>query len=362
MGDGVLVLTNEEAAGLLGMAEAIELMEEAYRDFGANRARIIPRQRLYVPETQYEDPTWFWLNVIPGIVPCHGVAAIRLNAAHTTYRREGTGTRQTIPGDFSGFVLVWDIASRELLGIVHDHAVSPLRVGATSGLAARYLAREDAATLGLLGAGKQARAQVEALLVVRPSIRSIRVFSPTAANRERFARAVSDDLGVAAQAVDTAEEAVVGSDIVVAATNSADPVIFGRWLSDGAHVISMVGASKFDGRREIDDETVRRSEVIVVNLREQVELDQQADILMPLRRGYTSWDNIHELGELCIGATRGRTSSSQITLHSNNVGMGIQFASVCKRVLEIAQERGLGTELDSNLFMTRRARGEDYAP
>ena len=124
----------------------------------------------------------------------------------------------------------------------------------------------------------------------------------------------------------------------------------------------MVGASKFDGRREIDDETVRRAEVIVVNLREQVELDQQADILMPLRRGYTSWDNIHELGELCIGANRGRTSSSQITLHSNNVGMGIQFASVCKRVLEIARERGLGTELDSNLFMTRRARGEDYAP
>ena len=271
-------------------------------------------------------------------------------------------TRQTIPGDFSGFVLVWDIASRELLGIVHDHAVSPLRVGATSGLAARYLAREDAATLGLLGAGKQARAQVEALLAVRPSIRGIRVFSPTAASRERFAGSVSDDLGVSAQAVDTAEEAVVGCDIVVAGTNSADPVTFGRWLSDGAHVISMVGASKFDGRREIDDETVRRSEVIVVNLREQVEPDQQADILMPLRRGYTSWDNIQELGELCIGAARGRTSSSQITLHSNNVGMGIQFASVCKRVLEIARERGLGTQLDPNLFMTRRGQGEEYAP
>ncbi len=362
MPDTVLVLNNEDAAGLLGMAEAIQLIEEAYHDFGAKRAQVIPRQRLYVPEPDYEDPTWFWLNVIPGIVPCHGVAAIRLNAAHTTYRSMGGQTRQTIPGDFSGFVLVWDIASRELLGIVHDHAVSPLRVGATTGVAAKYLARDNAETLGILGTGKQARAQIDAVLNVRPSVREVKVFSPTRENRERFAGATAADFDVSARAVDSAEEATTGSDIVIAATNSADPVIFGRWLSDGAHVISMVGASKFDGRREIDDEVVRRSEVIVVNLREQVELDQQADILMPLRAGYTSWDNIHELGELCVGRYRGRTSSSQITLHSNNVGMGIQFASVCKRVLEIARERGLGTELPSDLFMTRRAHGEEYAP
>ncbi len=362
MPDTVLVLTNEQAAGLLGMGEAIELIGEAFHDFGSQRAQIIPRQRLYVPEAAYEDPTWFWLNVIPGIVPCHGVAAIRLNAAHTTYRRKGGGTRQTIPGDFSGFVLVWDIASRELLGIVHDHAVSPLRVGATTGVAAKYLAREDSETLGILGSGKQARAQIEAVLAVRPHISEVKVFSPTPENRERFAAATAAEFDVAARPVDSAEEATSGSDIVIAATNSADPVIFGRWLSDGAHVISMVGASKFDGRREIDDEVVRRSEVVVVNLREQVELDQQADILMPLRAGYTSWDNICEVGELCTGRFRGRTSSSQITLHSNNVGMGIQFASVCKRVLEIARERGIGTELPSDLFMTRREAGEEYAP
>lgn len=362
MPDTVLVLTNEEAAGLLDMKEAIGLMREAYHDFGSRRAQVIPRQRLYVPEPGYDDPTWFWLNVIPGIVPCHGVAAIRLNAAHTTYRREGGGTRQTIPGDFSGFVLVWDIATRELLGIVHDHAVSPLRVGATTGVAAEYLARDNAETLGILGAGKQARAQVEAMLCVRPGIREVKVFSPTRDNRERFAGTVAAEFGIDARAVDDAEAAVADTDVVIAATNSADPVVFGRWLTDGAHVISMVGASKFDGRREIDDEVARRAEVIVVNLREQVELDQQADILMPVRAGLTSWDNIHELGDLCIGAMRGRTSSSQITLHSNNVGMGIQFASVCKRVLEIARERGVGTELPSDLFMTRRGAGEEYAP
>jgi ornithine cyclodeaminase/alanine dehydrogenase-like protein (mu-crystallin family) len=257
---------------------------------------------------------------------------------------------------------VWEIATRELLGIVHDHAVSPLRVGATTAVAAKYLARQDSRTLGLLGSGKQAMAQVEALLAVRPEVERVRIFSPTPANRERFAAVVAERFELDAAGVGTAEEAAAGSDIVVAATNTADPVVFGRWLADGTHVVSMVGASKFDGCREIDDEVVRRSEVIVVNSRDQVEIDQQYDILSPIRRGFASWDNVYELGELCIGAHRGRTSDSQVTLHSNNVGMGIQFAAVCKRVLEIARERGIGTPLDSDLFMTRRRKGESHAP
>jgi ornithine cyclodeaminase/alanine dehydrogenase-like protein (mu-crystallin family) len=362
MADTVLVLTNKEAEGLLPMPEAIGLMREAYHDFGLGRAQVIPRQRLYVPEPSYQDPTWFWLNVIPGVVPCHGVAAVRLNAAHTSYPSAGGGTRQIIPGDFSGFVLVWDIATRELLGIVHDHAVSPLRVGATTGVAAEYLARGDSETLGIVGSGKQAAAQIEAILAVRPGLKRVKVYSPTKANREKFADNLATAFDIETTAVETAEACVTNSDIVIAATNSADPVIFGRWLAEGTHVVSMVGASKFDGRREIDDIVSQRSELVLVNLREQIELDQQADILSPLRKGYISWDNIYDLGELCIGAHRGRTSSSQITLHSNNVGMGIQFASVCKRVLEIARERGIGTELSSDLFMTRRDEGDVFAP
>lgn len=361
MSKTVLVLTNDEATGLLAMPEAIRVIEEAYQDYGRKRAKVIPRHRIYVPEEGYDDPTFFYLNVIPGVVPCHGVAAVRLNIAHMTYPSR-KGSRHTIPDDYSGFVLVWEIATRELLGIVHDHAVSPLRVGATTAVAAKYLAREDARTLGILGSGKQAMAQVEALLAVRPEIARIRVYSPTAANRERFASRLAETFNLDAAAVATPEEAVAGFDIVVAATNAADPVIFGRWLADGTHVISMVGASKFDGCREIDDEVVGRSEVIVVNSREQVEIDQQYDILSPIRRGLASWDNVYELGDLCIGAHRGRTSASQVTLHSNNVGMGIQFAAVCKRVLEIARDKGIGTQLDSNLFMTRRRKGENYAP
>ena len=146
-------------------------------------------------------------------------------------------------GDVSGFVLVWDLATRALLGIVQDHAVSALRVGATSAVAAKYLAPQGAEVLGVIGAGKQAAAQVEALCAVRPSIRAIKVYSPTPESRLRFADTVGARLNINAQAVSRAQDCAQGVQIVVTATNASDPVLLGQWLEPGTHVVGIVSGS-----------------------------------------------------------------------------------------------------------------------
>lgn len=354
----VLVLTNKDMEGLLSMPECLEVIEEAYRELGRKIAHVIPRRRIHLP-LEGDERRWYWLNVIPGAVPRYDTAAVRLDSAQIRFRTVEGRSRMEFPGDFAGFVLLFSIKDRVLKGIVHDHYLSPLRVGATSGVAAKYMAREDASVLGIFGSGEQAYAQVEAICAVRP-IRHVKVYSLHEENRTRFAREVSKRFSVEARAAKHPKEVVQGSHVVITATNAGDPVFDGSWLEPGTHLVSMIGPNIFDRRRELDDEAVRRSDLIVVNLREQVVIDQQPELISPLRKGLISWEQIYELGDLVTGCFAGRTTITQITQHNNNVGMGIQFAAVGDLVLRKAKSKGIGTELPSDLFMT--SRGDVSAP
>ncbi len=347
----VLVLKNDDVRGLLPMAEAIELVEEAYEDLGHDNAQVINRRRIHIPLPDDEQRRWFFMNVIPGAVPCQDVAAVRLGVRHVTFPFIGGEKRKQFVGGMTGLVLVWEMQSRKLLGIVQDEPISPLRVGATSGVAAKYLVRPDVEIAGLIGTGQQAVGQIMALMAIRPSIKTVKVHPIRPERREKFAQWVGQKFDVKAVAVDTSEEAVRGSDVVFTATTATDPFIKGEWLEEGMHVTGMIGAPYWDARRELDDEVMQKADIIVVNSISQVKQDLQPEIMKPIRKEMVSWDYITELSALCTGKFPGRMGNSQITVHSNNVGMGIQFAAVCKRVIEIAREQGIGTELPADLFI-----------
>lgn len=354
----VLVLKNEQIEGLVPMAEEIDAIEVAFRELGEGVAMNAPRARLRVPWK--EEGGQYYFNNIMGLVPGMKSMALRIDSSFSKEVEVAGQKRRVYPGDFVGLVMLFDMDTCELLSIMDDHVISALRVGATSGVAMKYLARKDAKIMGLLGSGEQARTQLTAALAVRP-LKKIKVYSPTRENREKFAREMSAKCGVEVVAVGSPEEAIRGSDIVTAATNTVNPVVEGRWLEEGAHVSSIVGGDGYLPRRELDDEAVARAGLIVVGYKQQIFLDRQAEFADRLDRGLVKAEDLHELSELLTGKCRARKDEKEITLFKNNTGMGIQFAATARKVYEKAREKGIGKELPLELFMTRRG-DKAYSP
>jgi len=354
----VLVLKNEQIKGLVPMSEEIEVIEQAFRELGEGVAMNSPRARLRVPWKEAGGQYYF--NNIMGLVPGMKSMALRIDSSFSKEVQFAGSQRRIYPGDFVGLVFLFDMDTCELLAIMDDHVISTMRVGATSGVATKYLAKKDAKIMGLLGSGEQARTQLTAALAVRP-LKQVKVFSPTPENRKKFAREMSAQCNIEVIPVASAQEAIRGSDIVTAATNTVEPVVQGRWLEEGAHVNSIVGGDGYLPRRELDDETIKRAGLIVVGYKPQIFIDRQAEFAERLDRGMVKPEDLHELGELLTGKCRGRKNETEITLFKNNTGMGIQFAATARKIYEKARQKGIGTELPLELFMTRRG-DKTYSP
>ena len=347
-----LVIEDSDVAAALPMADCIEAMEVAYSDYAARGAINIPRIR-YRSETS--DPqTMFGSNIHIGTTPTYDTAAIRVGGSAQTRDPADRGAQRPKPGDSNwGFICLIYMRTGELLAIIQEFLLSGIRVGATSGLAAKHLAGAEASTVAMFGSGKLARTNLEALVQVRP-VRRVNVFSPTREHRERYAKEMSAQLEIDVVPFDAPRDAMLGAEIVCCATNagyiSGEPVVYGHWLEPGQLVISLQNSDRNFTKSEVDEATMVRSKIIVINDRESVESNEQRELLDPIERGTVTWDKIFTLGDIVTGHAGAKTQPEDIIYYKNNTGMGIQMAAAGAKIYRRARELGLGHEIPTEWF------------
>lgn len=350
MADKTLILSNEDMEGLVTTQECIDAIEQAFLELGQGMAQELPRRRIYHPRREPPDH-YYWFNEMAGIVPGIHTMALRVDSATVSVTRKRGNARFGFPGPFSGLVFLFDTRTNELLAIMQDFYLNPVRVAATSAIVTARLARDDSKVMGLFGSGTQAILQLECHCAMM-KLKEVRLYSTRKERRENIARRINELVEAEVIPVEHPREAVEGCDIVTTATNSNEPVFDGDWLQPGTHVNTMIGSDFFLPRRETDEKTVLKSDIIVVNSRESVKLDKQPELYPLLKRGFLDWDDIYEVGDLLVKQKiHGRSSSRQITYHNNNVGMGIQFAALGRLLYERAREKNQGTSVDARLFM-----------
>jgi ornithine cyclodeaminase/alanine dehydrogenase-like protein (mu-crystallin family) len=234
-------------------------------------------------------------------------------------------------------VILADGSTGAPLAVMDGAALTALRTGAASGVATDLLARPDATVVALIGAGVQARTQLEAVCCVR-SISRARVFDPDRAVADRFAAAMSERLNLPIEAFDTVVTTLADADVICTATTSTHPVFEDYQVSPGTH-INAVGSYQPD-KREIPSATVCRARVVVDH--RPSALEEAGDLLMPWRQGLIADSHFStELGEVLLGRSPGRSSSEEVTLFKS-VGLGIQDLCAAARALENARRLGLG--------------------
>jgi ornithine cyclodeaminase len=311
-------LTEADVKALLTMPLAIERVEAALRACAEHRAVDVPRVRTRVPQGT--------LHVLEAAAP-------ELNRiGYKAYYSSPTGTRY--------HVHLYDMTKGPLDAIVEASHLGMVRTGAASGVASRYLAREDASVVAMLGAGKQAYGQLEAVCAVR-DVREVRVWSRKPETSRAFVVAMSSRLSVSMRVVEGAAEAVKGAHIVNVITKAAEPVLHGEWLEPGQHV-NAAGSNALI-RREIDLAAVKRCDYITVDSRGTAR-NECGDLLPAVERGLTDWDVLPEIGEVIAGRARRRNSHDEITLYESH-GMGIQDLYVAERLVAMARDRNVGLDL-----------------
>ena len=325
------MLSGDDVRAAVSMAEAVEVVRGAFRALSAGGATVPLRVGLSMPDG------------VSLFMPAYlqGSAGAKVVSVHAGNTDRGLPVIHAV-------VLVLDPETGQLRALLDGTWLTALRTGAAGGVAADLLARPSARVATIFGAGAQARTQLQALRVVRP-IQEVRLVSRSGSSAQRWADELQATTGkgpggsaegaLRVRVMTDRAEAVAGADVVVAATDSAEPVFPGGAVEAGTHV---TGVGSFTPEmREVDKTLLRRARIFVDERR--AALEEAGELIQALGSGALEpGDIVGEIGAVVAGELAGRTSEDEIT-YFKSVGNAVQDVAVARRVLEVAEERGLGT-------------------
>ncbi|HXV79986.1 MAG TPA: hypothetical protein VEG60_08905 [Candidatus Binatia bacterium] len=347
----------DDHCGIVAMSEAVDAMLEAFRNWAKDPLVGELRRRTHTPKNVR-------ITLHQGGAPAYSTTGIMTHAElvrifgdKQKYPRRGRPVLVLYDSDTAALklILIGEMHPQEL---PHANSVVAMPTACASMIGTDLLARKDCAVAGVFGAGDQAKHHLLALTCIRKSLKRARVFSPTRENREKFAVDMSAVLGIDVVAVDAPKEVVDGADVILCATNSNIPVFDGDWLVPGQHVTSIVSSNialKKRGhvsemRREVDERTLERSDVLMTNIWGQEELDKTAVFWeVSLDRPLIA-RKIVDAGQVIRGENGGRSAESQITYFKNCAFWGIGAAAIGGLIYDKLLEQRRGLVLDFNPY------------
>ncbi|MDX1689090.1 MAG: ornithine cyclodeaminase family protein [Candidatus Promineifilaceae bacterium] len=324
----IVIVSQEEVHRLLPMARCIDVMETALRTLARGDAVQPLRSAMWLPDD----------SGLLGLMPAYlggDVAAMGVKAISVMMADHGDGDSH------QGTVTLFDREDGRPLAIVDARAITAIRTAATSAVATRLLAREEANDLAILGSGVQARSHLEAMLAVR-LLGRIRVWSRTPAHAQAYGEWAAAEHGVTVEVTPSAEDAVTGASIICTVTAAPKPILKGAWLSPGAHINAVGSSVRFT--RELDTGAVAGSRLFVD--RRESTLNEAGDFLFPQEEGVIDENHIQaEIGDVLLGHTPGRETDEEITLFKS-LGLGVEDVAAAHFVYRQAIRQGLGATVE----------------
>ncbi len=321
----IVVLNHKQVTELLTMPECIDVMAEALASV-AKKEAYQPLRTIIRPEgakgVMATMPSYMY-----GERAAYGLKEVCVFPNNPNIGKDA----------HQGSVLLHSAETGELLAVMNASAITAIRTGAVSGVATRLLAKDDAGELAIIGAGVQGRSHLAAMAVVR-RIRRVRVADRLPEIAQKFADEMSAKYEFPIEAVESNEEAVQGADIIVTVTSTTDPVLKRDWIADGAH-LNVVG-SCFPHCRETDTATMAASKLFVD--RRESTLNEAGDYLIAAKEGAIGPEHIQaEIGEILIGAAKGRTADEEITLFKA-LGLAVEDLAAAEYIYRQAKEQKFG--------------------